>query len=60
MNEGAFFQDLAMLMAAAGLVSVVFSKLKFPKVAGYILAGVLLGKYTWGGSFLADAVLECN
>ena len=54
MNEGAFFQDLAMLMAAAGLVSVVFSKLKFPKVAGYILAGVLLGKYTWGGSFLAD------
>lgn len=54
MNEGAFFQDLAMLMAAAGLVSVVFSKLKFPKVVGYIFAGVLLGKYTWGGSFLAD------
>ena len=54
MNEGAFFQDLAMLMAAAGLVSAVFAKLKFPKVVGYILAGVLLGKYTWGGSFLAD------
>jgi CPA2 family monovalent cation:H+ antiporter-2 len=54
MNEGAFFQDLAMLMAAAGLVSVVFAKLKFPKVVGYIFAGVLLGKYTWGGSFLAD------
>ena len=54
MSEGAFFQDLAMLMAAAGLVSVVFAKLKFPKVIGYILAGVLLGEYTWGGSFLAD------
>lgn len=54
MSEGAFFQDLAMLMAVAGLVSVIFAKLKFPKVVGYIFAGVLLGKYTWGGSFLAD------
>lgn len=54
MTESAFFQDLAMLMAVAGLVSVVFAKLKFPKVVGYIFAGVLLGKYTWGGSFLAD------
>ena len=54
MSEGAFFQDLAMLMAVAGLVSVIFAKLKFPKVVGYIIAGVLLGKYTWGGSFLAD------
>lgn len=54
MNESAFFQDLAMLMAAAGLVSVIFARLKFPKVVGYIFAGVLLGKYTWGGSFLAD------
>ena len=54
MSEGAFFQDLAMLMAVAGLVSVIFAKIKFPKVVGYIFAGVLLGKYTWGGSFLAD------
>lgn len=43
-----------MLMAAAGLASIIFAKLKFPKVVGYILAGILLGKYTWGGSFLAD------
>ena len=54
MNESAFFQDLAMLMATAGLVSVLFARLKFPKVIGYIFAGVLLGKHTWGGSFLAD------
>lgn len=55
MSEGAFFQDLAMLMAAAGVVAVVFARLKWPKVLGYILAGVFLGEHTWGGSLLADA-----
>ena len=54
MSEGAFFQDLALLMAVAGLVSVVFAKLRWPKVVGYILAGVVMGKHTWGGGFLAD------
>ncbi len=42
------------MMAVAGLVSVVFAKLKWPKVIGYIVAGVLLGQYTWGGAFLQD------
>ena len=54
MSEGAFFQDLALLMAVAGLLSAVFAKLRWPKAIGYIVAGVLMGKYTWGGSFLAD------
>ncbi|MBO7206725.1 MAG: cation:proton antiporter [Kiritimatiellae bacterium] len=54
MNEGAFLQDLAMLMAVAGSVSLRFTKLKWPKVIGYILAGVMLSRHTWGGSFLAD------
>ena len=54
MNEGAFLQDLAMLMAVAGSVSLLFTKLKWPKVIGYILAGVLLSRHTLGGSFLAD------
>ena len=54
MNEGAFLQDLAMLMAVAGSVSLLFARLKWPKVIGYILAGVLLSRHTWGGSFLAD------
>lgn len=54
MNEGAFFQDLALLMAVAGVVSVVFAKLRWPKVIGYIFAGVVMSKYTWGGGFLAD------
>jgi CPA2 family monovalent cation:H+ antiporter-2 len=54
MNEGAFLQDLAMLMAVAGSVSLLFTKLKWPKVIGYILAGVMLSRHTWGGSFLSD------
>ena len=54
MTEGAFFQDLALLMAVAGLASVVCSRLKWPKALGYILAGVLMSRHTWGGSFLAD------
>ena len=55
MNEGAFFQDLAMLMTVAGVMSVVCARFKWPKVIGYIVAGVLMSPFTWGGSFLADA-----
>ena len=55
MSEGAFFQDLALLMVVAGVVAGVFSRLKWPKVLGYILAGVFMSEHTWGGSFLADA-----
>ena len=54
MSQSAFFQDLAVLMAVAGLVAAVFHRLRWPKVIGYLLAGVLMGRYTWGGSFLAD------
>lgn len=54
MSENAFFQDIAMLMAFAGIAAIVFSRLGWPKVLGYILAGVVMSEYTWGGSFLAD------
>ena len=46
MTEGAFFQDLALVMAVAGLVAAIFSHMRWPKVLGYIGAGVLLNKYT--------------
>lgn len=54
MTESVFFQDLAMLMAVAGLTAVVFSRLGWPKALGYILVGILLNGHTWGGSFLVD------
>lgn len=55
MSESAFFQDLAILVTIAGVVAVLFAKLKWPKVLGYIAAGVLMSQYTWGGSFLLAA-----
>ena len=54
MNESLFFQDLAVLMAVVGFVSIVFTRLGWPKVIGYLFAGILMGEHTWGGSFLAD------
>lgn len=55
MTEAHFFQDLAWLMAIAGLASALFSRFGWPKVFGYILAGIILSPNTWGGSPLADA-----
>ncbi len=54
MTESLFFQDLAVLMAVVGLVSIGFTRLRWPKVIGYLFAGILLSEHTWGGSFLAD------
>ena len=54
MNNSAFFQDVAVLMSVAGVVAVVFARFGWPKVIGYILAGILLSEHTFGGSFLVD------
>lgn len=54
MSEGAFFQDLALLMVVAGSVSALFSRFRWPKVLGYIGAGILLSRHVWGTSLLAD------
>ena len=45
MHGVAFLQDLAVVMIAAGLVTVLFHALKQPVVLGYILAGVLIGPH---------------
>ncbi|MBQ4440208.1 MAG: cation:proton antiporter [Kiritimatiellae bacterium] len=54
MTESVLFQDLAILMAAAGLASVIFSKFNWPKVIGYIAVGMVLSEHTWGGGLLLD------
>ncbi|SEJ63333.1 cation:proton antiporter [Paraburkholderia diazotrophica] len=41
-----FIQDLAVVMALAGVVTVLFHRLKQPVVLGYIAAGVIIGPYT--------------
>lgn len=41
-----FLQDLAIIMLIAGLVTVIFHRLKQPVVLGYILVGVIIGPHT--------------
>jgi CPA2 family monovalent cation:H+ antiporter-2 len=41
-----FIQDLAVVMAFAGIATVLFHRLKQPVVLGYIAAGVIIGPYT--------------
>ncbi|PLZ01127.1 cation/H(+) antiporter [Burkholderia sp. WAC0059] len=41
-----FIHDLAVVMALAGIVTVLFHRLKQPVVLGYIAAGVIIGPYT--------------
>lgn len=54
MDTTSFFQDLAVILVAVGLVSAVFMRLGWPKVIGYILAGTVIGKYTFGGSLVIN------
>ena len=54
MSESAFFQDLAVMMSVVGIVSALFSRLRWPKVIGYLFAGILMSGHTWGGAFLVD------
>jgi len=46
MPELQFIQDLAIIMSIAGLVSIIFYRLKQPIVLGYILVGVIVGPHT--------------
>src|SRR5262245_1245475 len=46
MHETAFLQDLAVVMIVAGLVTVLFHRLRQPVVLGYIAAGVIIGPHT--------------
>nr|MBA3848043.1 cation:proton antiporter [Planctomycetota bacterium] len=46
MHAGDLIQDLAVIMVVAGLVTVLFHRLKQPVVLGYILAGFLVGPHT--------------
>lgn len=40
--------DLALIMICAGIITVIFKKLKQPVVLGYIVAGILVGPhFTW-------------
>ncbi|MGH8643517.1 MAG: cation:proton antiporter [Gammaproteobacteria bacterium] len=46
MHATHFIQDLAVMMLIAGVISVLFHRLRQPVVLGYILAGVIIGPHT--------------
>ena len=54
MYEIKFIQDLAIIMSLAGLVTIIFHRLKQPIVLGYILVGVIIGPYTPPFSLISD------
>ena len=57
MHTLAFLHDLAVIMLAAGVVTVVFHLLRQPVVLGYIVAGVLIGPHTMAyASLVTDEV----
>lgn len=41
-----FIRDLAFVMLAAGVITVLFHRLRLPVLLGYIIAGVLIGPHT--------------
>jgi len=41
-----FLQDLAVVMVVAGIVTVIFRRMKQPVVLGYIIAGLIIGPHT--------------
>lgn len=45
-HDLSFLHDLALVMLASGLVTILFHRLKQPVVLGYILAGVIIGPHT--------------
>jgi CPA2 family monovalent cation:H+ antiporter-2 len=46
MHGVALLQDLAVVLIVAGLVTIIFHRLKQPVVLGYIVAGVIIGPHT--------------
>lgn len=41
-----FLQDLAVIMMVAGVITLIFHKLRQPVVLGYLLAGIIVGPHT--------------
>ena len=54
MHGIALVQDLALVMAAAAVATVICEKLRQPVVLGYILAGILIGPNTPPFSFVTN------
>jgi len=56
MQDYSFLQDMAVVMTMAGLVTLVFHRLKQPVILGYLLAGIIIGPFTPPFAFVKNAV----
>ncbi len=54
MHAISFIQDLAVIMLVAGVVTILFHRLKQPVVLGYIVAGFIIGPHTPPVGFIHD------
>ena len=54
MHAISFIQDLAVIMLIAGVVTIIFHRLKQPVVLGYIVAGFIIGPHTPPFSLVHD------
>lgn len=52
--SGSLLHNLAVVMAVAGVVSVLFHRIKQPVVLGYVLAGLIIGPHTTGLPLVTD------
>lgn len=56
MQHTVLIEDLAVVLCVAGLVTILFQKIKQPIVLGYLIAGIIIGPYTPPFSFIDDEV----
>lgn len=54
MQDYSFLQDMAVVMVVAGIVTLLFHRLKQPVILGYLLAGFLVGPHTPPFAFVRD------
>ncbi len=53
-GEFSLLQDVAIIMAVAGGALFLSHRLRQPPILGYLVAGVLIGPFTFGGSWVSD------
>lgn len=54
MQELTLVKDFTVIMVVAGLVTLLFRKVKQPPILGYLIAGLLVGPYTLPWSLVSD------
>ena len=54
MEHVTFLQDLAVVMCASAVITIIFQRLRIPTVLGYLMAGLLIGPNTPPYSLITD------